>query len=1638
MSVFQEKNKMFKKRLCLLLALLSASTVLVFGESEKGLLFEVSFDSGFDSDYSVGAKEAVAKGQVKTVSGMKGKGALIMSEDKSLVSLSYKAMNNFNPSKGTVSFWLNPTWDTSIVRAPSLFKVGGVIEIYYEPTVPAIVIMHNRVDGPLFATSATHKLSAGQWVNIVYAWDSQKDGKLYINTKLATQTDSSWQAPSLLESSVISLELTNDLGGREKLYPLGGVVDELKIFNRELSAEEIVEEFKRCGGQTGSVFNFEMLTDFDTTVKFNKLTWEAKDNTKVKVSTITGQTDTFATFSTWGGPSKSKWSSPAELEEDGTIKSPEGRYLKLKFMVRSEKNPEQLPIKNLAVSYTPVYSCEKECKRILKACDATLPESVNHIPLTTDVETPHEKWAKPYYRGKTKALILTHLHNQREIIELGQRMDLEFDTASVTKYAWLLSVASRYRTGLSWNNVLGKLADDLKTNNYEVIVIGGVPWKRLFNDEVRNLVLEQVKNGAGLIVILDHEDMTVELENALPLKDIKLSDLKNAPEFNTGLIGEFKDSWQKGKAHFISTGIPFEFLPEVYYFKYLKEDGEVIARTNGDPLVALGSHGKGRVVQMTYSTSKCWSGNRALTPHVLYSDSNFKYWEYYLSMLAKSILWAGNKEPDLLINELTPDGLSLSAQSANKKRIRLVLENKGLTKKVKAELTLRDEHWQSISCDNKQINCAQNAATDVDFSIPEGLMGGKYFADIIIKDDRDRVLNWGSAYFSVIADVQIVETTFDKEVYKSNESVTAKVKLKTTSQKQQNVSLKIKLFDTYNRLLKKVDSNITVAPDSNELSITLGNVESITPYVKTELELWQNDNKLSRKTEYFLTRQKWAWDDYCSVIWSDFAATSVLEYLRPYYFDKIKEMGFKAVMDECRCFNDFHFYSKNNLRIFPINFFGLVFDPDHVQKEYTRTKEKSVLTRKPCLHDESFLQGSKRNVAKLVKPLRDLNPIGYILADETSLTRCGVSTFPTTGVDVCFSSDTLKAFRLWLKTQYENLDQLNSQWETNFKCWDDVTPSTKEELLAQKTNNFSSWADHRTFMEISFANTYYNCAIEELQRTDPDVPVGLCGTGPPATYTGFDYSRLGPMLDTMWMYYNGSAGELWRSFNPNAYYTSCQGYGQSKIQRKEGLWSPLLHKHKGTLQWTLPIFINPDLSLSSHGKDLKVWFKEINSGLGKILLEAKMQTDPIAIHYSQPSMQAAWITGAGESDVEVARFEELYAMKIERGWISGNEVKHLDNMEVYCNLLEASGLQYNFVSSSQIQASELSKKNYKVLILPWSMAISTSEAERIKEFVKQGGLLIADVMPGIMDNHCKTLDKGILDDVLGVKTSGYRPVDIKGTVSCPEKVFGNLPLSNTLSNITTGPQVIATTAKNLTGFSGDNNKRKVVYVNKYGKGTAILLNFLFSNLNDNYTWANQSALLAHILDNNGIKPRVKITSDSTFIPYYEPILYRQGDNIQYLGVQRKRMGGENIEQINIQLSQKKHIYDIRSHKYIGFSDSIATSIPVGEAALFALYPYEVKGINLKVPKQCQSGEKLDYDIQIKTSRAYPGDHVVRIEVYDPQGRLAEHYSSNRLTKAGALTISLPLALNDSIGQWRLKVTEVASGISSEKTFVCKL
>src|SRR6185312_15877965 len=78
------------------------------------------------------------------------------------------------------------------------------------------------------------------------------------------------------------------------------------------------------------------------------------------------------------------------------------------------------------------------------------------------------------------------------------------------------------------------------------------------------------------------------------------------------------------------------------------------------------------------------------------------------------------------------------------------------------------------------------------------------------------------------------------------------------------------------------------------------------------------------------------------------------------------------------------------------------------------------------------------------------------------------------------------------------------------------------------------------------------------------------------------------------------------------------------------------------------------------------------------------------------------------------------------------------------------GLQFDFVSSEQVEHDALTTGKFKVLILPLSVAISPMEAKSIEAFVTAGGVVIADAAAGIMDDHCAWRQDAAITEFFGI------------------------------------------------------------------------------------------------------------------------------------------------------------------------------------------------------------------------------------------------------------------------------------------------
>ncbi len=103
----------------------------------------------------------------------------------------------------------------------------------------------------------------------------------------------------------------------------------------------------------------------------------------------------------------------------------------------------------------------------------------------------------------------------------------------------------------------------------------------------------------------------------------------------------------------------------------------------------------------------------------------------------------------------------------------------------------------------------------------------------------------------------------------------------------------------------------------------------------------------------------------------------------------------------------------------------------------------------------------------------------------------------------------------------------------------------------------------------------------------------------------------------------------------------------------------------------------------------------------------------------------------------------------------------------------------------------------------------------------------------------------------------------------------------------------------------------------------------------------------------------------------------------------------------------------------------------GEPACFVVLPYEVSRVVIEAPPDVAQGRRWPLRITVKTRGELPGDHLLHLRIYDPGGERLQHYDKTVLASAGVAEAYVPLAFNDELGEYRLVVRDVLSGISAE-------
>ncbi len=1221
------------------------------------------------------------------------------------------------------------------------------------------------------------------------------------------------------------------------------------------------------------------------------------------------------------------------------------------------------------------------------------------------IQTPHVPWARKLDGGKIKVYFFASQGAGRSVCEIAQRLDLDFRTLtfdpdwSVLSY----STADRRLKG-DWPGTddfdperyslfYDYLTSDLKSNEtYDVIVFPVMRGWGEVPEKARSSLLDRVKRGAGLILVHpypgEYKGVSQAKLNAMevwsfsPIVDClsDVIDVKGYLHPNPQTFGLGR--WKRSRDHYIHRNVPIEIFPYEYmhHFRYQPAPGAevLISGESGEPIVATGSYGRGRVVGLAYY-------NYGLLPFVdrsIYGKIDDSYWEYVWSLLCRTIVWAAGREPVTSLGQLSVSPPELSSSSTL--RVEAEVRNAGPERTLLAELELRNPKGESERKSQLQLHVAGSAANLV-FEL-RGLLleGGTHFADVILKDaSTGATVDWGSTVVKVNSPVRLTKLAVDAETVTRGEPITGHVVLSSTIA---GARLFVALIDDYDRLADQVEQAAQGGTFRLETRRVLSRAVWVEATVRDEHRVLDR-----RRILTLVTPPRSNWNDYEV----EMRKSPYVQFHMPWrqtMYEQLKTMGvtimddpnttFKVVQRNPRKWQRF---DPEGLYTYLESAYGPIRERYGEKKRlYALTGSKNFLVREPCLSDPDLISRLKQECRRVARKYKPLGPLWYDICNEASIT------YYADAFEFCFCGHCMSRFRKSLKNQYGSLEALNGQWRTEFKSWEDVVPYTLEEARAK--NSYASWSDHRSFMADIFTQTVAQCQ-DAIHEVDPDVPVGITNSSRTSAFSGYDYYLL---ANRSGMIRKGAGGWFYdRSFRKDYRWFGASGYGRSGPAAAFEVWNGFIHEgDQGTSNsWHWWNF-NPDLTYTATARTMRDVYLELTRGLGKALVNSRRSKAPVAIHYSPASYYAAYAVdgkvpdkigyNASVSSKTLARLEAA-----DDGWRA---------------CLDDLGVPFDYVAPQQLQKGILSERNYSALILPMSIAISKVEKTAIEAFVRGGGIVIADSQVGLTDEHCQPQEKGVLDDLFGIE---------------------QVTLLNTSPQATT--RATNAQAVELTPEAGS---KRTVYFNSVGNGQSIYLDLLNPGLKNRTSFRR---VVEQVISKTGVTIPIRLRrSNGEVLEGAYCRLYERGP-IRYLGAALPPTG--EPAEITIDLGGRLYVYDVRQRLALGQLSVITDTLGPADAKIYALLPYRVGDLGVASKSRVyKQGEEVIFQVEAKAVGGKIGDHVFRIDIMGPDGRPVEAYGVNALSAGGRYQGKILTALNDQRGQWNIRVRDITSGMTSAATF----
>jgi len=1033
----------------------------------------------------------------------------------------------------------------------------------------------------------------------------------------------------------------------------------------------------------------------------------------------------------------------------------------------------------------------------------------------------------------------------------------------------------------------------------------------------------------------------------------------------------------------IRSGIPFAGLD--FYRVHGPTELKVPAAEAGRKVVSAYRAKKGRIVQLDFGIqSDARTGGFCLTPREFFTFRSQCQYEYHQMLVINAMLWAAGKEP--LVRVASPTWCAAPIeQSALPGTQQIVLTNRSTPMRAKLTLAIRNPWGEEEWSDVKDVELAAGESAFA-LALPH-LSGGGHYLDVRLVGAAG-ALGWGSFWFQVEPPVRIAELKMDRLSFERTEPATGVVRLKGP-RLGRDWRLRIEIRDNYERLYAITQVPVPGGAAEVRFGVSLANAVSIAGRCRAKL---LRAGRLIDRTEAEFFVPKRRLDVFPTLLWGTLPGI-----LGHFLNNKIRSVGFNAIL--------LPHYVVDNREDGEHRRIAAVSRDDMLAVPYVT----HIAYWSGAYGDEAAYASRRPAMVKVAEWLKPYGPLIYSLGDENSIVdRMG------------FDEGDRPAWIRYLKRSYGTLEELNRSWGTSLGTWQEARPVRRQE--AAESKSYARYHDTESYREELYAR-WHRWHHDLYKTVDPHARVGAEGSQPgdlEKTIRGLEF--WGP-------YRNRVINTLERSLAPRSVIRG-NWFGGYVSRRhdlaglRRFLWDTFLdgsNLFEIYCCYTAENIFNTDLTMGYWAEAFLPDLEEIVDGIGQLAAVSEHETDPVAVHHSQPSVHACRVHGP----------------------FGGEHFRNADHRSAL-TLLEDAGFQPCYVTSAQVEAGLLDSPSApKVLLLPYDQAISDKEAAILKRYVERGGILIADVCPGIMDGHCALRQRGALDELFGVRRDESLAAAAPAGLTLPPAEVRTGSGSVSLPAVSMSE---AQVDKAVTLAGGEAKGRAgqwpAIVLRRHGSGLAVLLNVALAGYEKRHPPERAALrdLVGGLVSLSGLKPFCRaFAQDGQPLPGCRLPRFRRG-RVRTLMVLPSRAEGDEKRNAVLRLSSAAHVYDQRSGTYFGRVAEVKLQLDPTSATVLALLPYAVQGVRVSGDDTVEPGGAASLTVSLQTSGpGSPEGHVFRVKLFRPDGEELWHCARTLRPASDAVseaTVRLPFAYNDPPGQWTALVRDVAT--RSETRFSIRL